>query len=81
MEVDLTLAADSGTTRRMGRPPLKRNVETVVSAVRLTADMVARIDAIAGPNKRGEFIRKAVEKALKGSPPSPRGSAKSPDEE
>lgn len=72
----MTLAVDSGTTRRMGRPPLKRNVETVVSAVRLPADMVARIDAIAGPNKRGEFIRKAVEKALKGSPPNPPDRAK-----
>jgi hypothetical protein len=64
MEVDLTLATETGTTRRMGRPPLKRNVETVVSAVRLPADMVARIDAIAGPNKRGEFIRQAVEREL-----------------
>lgn len=77
----MTLAADSGTNRRMGRPPLKRNVETVVSAVRLTADMVARIDAIAGPNKRGEFIRKAVERALKGSPPTPPSQAKSQNEE
>lgn len=70
----MTLALESGTNRRMGRPPLKRNVETVVSAVRLPADMVARIDAIAGPNKRGEFIRKAVEKALKASPPTAPGS-------
>jgi hypothetical protein len=77
----LTLTLDSGTTRRMGRPPLKRNVETVVSAVRLTADMVARIDAIAGPNKRGEFIRKAVEKALKASPRTGPGSATSKDAE
>lgn len=77
----MTLALDSGTNRRMGRPPLKRNVETVVSAVRLPADMVARIDAIAGPNKRGEFIRKAVEKALKGNPPSQPVPAKSRNEE
>ena len=65
MEVDLTLATETGTTRRMGRPPLKRNVETVVSAVRLPADMVERIDAIAGPNKRGEFIREAIEREVK----------------
>jgi hypothetical protein len=65
MEDDLTLALESGTNRRMGRPPLKRNVETVVSAVRLTADMVERIDAIAGPNKRGEFIRDAIERELR----------------
>lgn len=77
----MTLAMESGTNRRMGRPPLKRNVETVVSAVRLTADMVARIDAIAGPNKRGEFIRKAVEKALKASHPTLPVRAKSPDAE
>lgn len=77
----MTLAMESGTNRRMGRPPLKRNVETVVSAVRLTADMVARIDAIAGPNKRGEFIRKAVEKALKSNPPSQHAPAKSKDAE
>jgi hypothetical protein len=81
MEGDLTLTMDSGKTRRMGRPPLKRNVETIVSAVRLTADVVARIDAIAGPNKRGEFIRKAVERALKASPPSPPSKAKLKDAE
>lgn len=81
MEGDLTLTMDSGKTRRMGRPPLKRNVETIVSAVRLTADMVARIDAIAGPNKRGEFIRKAVERALRSNPPTLPSRAKSPDAE
>ena len=60
----MTVALESSTTRRMGRPPLKRNVETVVSAVRLPADMVQRIDAIAGPNKRGEFIREAIDREL-----------------
>lgn len=77
----MTLTLDSGKTRRMGRPPLKRNVETVVSAVRLPADMVERIDAIAGPNKRGEFIRKAVERALKANPPTLPYRARSQDEE
>lgn len=87
MEDDLTLTLDSGKTRRMGRPPLKRNVETVVSAVRLTADMVERIDAIAGPNKRGEFIREATERELRRqeklttNPPILRVPAKSPDAE
>lgn len=61
----MTLPIESGTKPRMGRPPLKRNVETIVSAVRLSADVVARIDAIAGPNKRGEFIREAVERELR----------------
>ncbi len=65
MEVDLTELILQATTRPMGRPPLKRNVETVVTTIRLTAPVAARIDAIAGPNKRGEFIREAVEKELK----------------
>lgn len=77
----MTIAVDSGTTRRMGRPPLKRNIETVVTTIRLSADVAARIDALAGPNKRGEWIRKAVERALKASPPTPRGPARSPDAE
>ena len=55
---------ESGTTRRMGRPPLKRNIETVVTTIRITAEMAARIDAIAGPNKRGEFIREAIDREL-----------------
>ena len=61
----MTLLMESGTTRPMGRPPLKRNVETVVTTIRITAEMAARIDAIAGPNKRGEFIREAIERELK----------------
>ena len=60
----MTLSMESGTTRRMGRPPLKRNIETVVTTIRITAEMAARIDAIAGPNKRGEFIREAIEREL-----------------
>lgn len=65
----------------VGRPPLKRNVETVIVSVRLPADAAERIDAIAGPNKRGEFIRKAVERALKASPPTLPARAKSPSAE
>lgn len=49
----------------MGRPPLKRNIETVVTTIRVTAEMAARIEVIAGPNKRGEFIREAIERELK----------------
>jgi len=60
----LTLLMETGTTRRMGRPPLKLNTETVVTTIRITADVAARIDAIAGPNKRGEFIREAIEREL-----------------
>lgn len=77
----MTAALDSGTTRRMGRPPLKRNAETVVTTIRLTSDVAARIDALAGPNKRGEWIRRAVERALKASPPTLPSRAKSKDAE
>ena len=61
----MTLAMESGRNRPMGRPPLKRNVETVVTTVRLTAPVADRIDAIAGPNKRSDFIREAIERELK----------------
>jgi hypothetical protein len=60
----LTLAMESGRTPRMGRPPLKRNIDTVVTTIRLTADMAARIDAIAGENKRSDFIREAIKREL-----------------
>lgn len=65
MEVDLTVSMESGTKPRMGRPPLKRNMETVVTTIRLSSDVAARIDALAGPNKRGEFIRDAIERELR----------------
>lgn len=45
----------------MGRPPL--NVQPVL--VRLPKGMVERIEAIAGKQKRAEFIRDAVEKELR----------------
>lgn len=60
----MTTATESGTTRRMGRPPLKAKVATVATLVRLTADVVERIDDLAGPNKRAEFIRDAIDKEL-----------------
>lgn len=46
---------------RMGRPPL--NVKPML--VRLPEGMAERIDAVAGENRRAEFIREAVEKELK----------------
>lgn len=46
---------------RMGRPPM--NVKPML--VRLPEGMAERIDAVAGENKRAEFIRDAVEKELK----------------
>jgi hypothetical protein len=48
----------------MGRPPLKRNVETVVTTIRLPADASDQIDALAGPNKRGEWIRNLILREL-----------------
>ena len=45
----------------MGRPPM----QVRPTVVRLTEDALERIDAIAGPNKRAEFIREAVERELK----------------
>lgn len=45
----------------MGRPPM--NVKPML--VRLPEGMAERIDAVAGENKRAEFIRDAVEKELK----------------
>jgi hypothetical protein len=83
MECKLTLATDSGKTRRMGRPPLKRNVETVIVSVRLPADAAQRIDERAGPNKRGEWIRRLIANELRKpvttSPPNPPSKAKSQD--
>jgi hypothetical protein len=47
--------------RGPGRPEM--GVKPTV--VRLPAGVPERIDAVAGPNKRAEFIREAVEKELK----------------
>lgn len=51
----------SDTPRRMGRPSLK----VKPTLVRLPEGIPERIDAVAGPNKRAEFIRDAVERELK----------------
>lgn len=45
----------------MGRPPM----QVRPTVVRLTEDALERIDALAGPHKRAEFIREAVERELK----------------
>jgi predicted transcriptional regulator len=49
----------------MGRPPLNDKVTTVKTTVRLTSDIQARIDAVAGPNRMAIFIREAIERELK----------------
>lgn len=45
----------------MGRPAL----QVKATVVRLSEDVLERIDALMGPNKRAEFIREAVERELK----------------
>lgn len=54
----------SDSAPRMGRPPLNRDSETKTTLVRLEADMMARLDALAGPNRRAAFIREAVAEKL-----------------
>lgn len=49
----------------MGRPPLKAGEKTVTTAVRLTQNTMARIEAVAGKNRMAAFIREAVEAELR----------------
>ena len=80
----MTIGMETATTRRMGRPPLKRNVPTIVMALRLPADDAGRIDEIAGDGKRADWIRAVIRKelrAIKASPPTAPGSTKSKDAE
>ena len=44
---------------RMGRPAIGK-----FTAVRLSPETLARIDALTEPGKRAEFIREAVEREL-----------------
>jgi len=44
---------------RMGRPAIGK-----FTAVRLSDEMLARIDALAAKGKRADFIREAVEREL-----------------
>lgn len=60
----MTIFLESGTRRGMGRPPLKAKVETINVMVRIPADVRDRIDAIAGENRRGQFMREAAIKEL-----------------
>ena len=67
---------ESGTKTRMGRPPLSKKSVTTPVLIRLTEDVVERIDVMAGPNRRGEFIREAIDRELtrrlKANPPTDR---------
>lgn len=57
----MTIFLESGTKPRMGRPPM--NVKPML--VRLPEGTAEKIDAIAGPNRRAEFIREAIEREIK----------------
>lgn len=74
----MTAFVDSGTTPRMGRPPLN-NKPTLV---RLSPEVRQRIEGMVGPKGMAGFIREAVDKELarrvKASPPTPPSKAKSP---
>lgn len=48
------------TAARMGRPSLG----VKFTAIRLSPEVLARIDALAGKGRRSEFIREAVEREL-----------------
>lgn len=54
----------SHTHRRMGRPPLKIDIDTKPTMVRLTADVRDRIEAAAGKNRMAIFMREAIEEKL-----------------
>lgn len=54
------MKSDIAMPTRMGRPPLG----VKPTAVRLSPEVMERIDALAGPNKRAAFIREAVEAEL-----------------
>lgn len=56
---DSTQKAITAKPRGMGRPPIGK-----FTAVRLSDDMLARIDAFAPQGKRADFIREAVEREL-----------------
>lgn len=58
----------SATSARMGRPPL--NVKPML--VRLPEGVAEKIDELAGPNRRAEFIREAVEREIKRRERKPR---------
>lgn len=60
------------TGRRMGRPPLNIGSKTITTAIRLTDDVMRRIETVAGPNKMAAFIRDAIDEKLAREPaPSP----------
>lgn len=59
--MSLAHKAIADSPSKMGRPPL--GVKAML--VRLPDGVAEQIDAIAGPNRRAQFIREAVEAELK----------------
>jgi predicted DNA-binding protein len=54
----------SDTPTRMGRPPLKKDLVTIPIVVRLSADVMARLNVAADTNRRNVFIREIIEREL-----------------
>lgn len=65
MEADLTTTEVPDKPRRMGRPPLKQDIKTTATMVRLTEDVRAQIEALVGKRRMAAFIREAIERELK----------------
>lgn len=61
----MTLYPPPDNRSRMGRPPLKRDQETVKTTIRVTRSFLDRIEAVAGEGKTAAFIRDAAEAELR----------------
>ncbi|MFC5392640.1 hypothetical protein [Bosea vestrisii] len=61
----MTEISDIGKRGDVGRPPLKKNVDTVQTIIRLTAETRARIKSLVGDNQMAAFIRDAIESELR----------------
>ncbi|MBB6306280.1 hypothetical protein [Xanthobacter tagetidis] len=61
----MTDKAVADKPRRMGRPPLKQNIKTKATMVRLTEDVRLRIETLVGERRMAAFIREAIEAELK----------------
>lgn len=60
----LTALMAAATHTRMGRPPLRSEMTTVKTTVRLSSDVHERVEAVAGKNRMALFIREAIEREL-----------------
>ncbi len=63
-EASLTRGEGEKGKHAVGRPPLNAKSATKPVLVRLTEAQAERIDVLAGPNKRAEFIREAVDREI-----------------